>query len=80
MKPHKALKQIMDTRKLKRVDIAGKAGIPANELSRYLSGTNDVLGNRLMSVIKALPIQAQIEFIFLLSAPEEGEDEELLAS
>jgi transcriptional regulator with XRE-family HTH domain len=80
MKANEALKQIMDAEKLRRVDIAEKAGMQPNELSRYLNGRRDLMGERLMHLVRALPLKAQVEFWMMMREAEEPRDELQAAS
>lgn len=66
MKASEALKQIMDEEKLRRIDIAEKAGMHPNELSRYLNGRRDLMGERLMQLVRALPLKSQVEFWIMM--------------
>lgn len=66
MKPHEALRQVIDSHGLKRVDVATSCGMTADDLSKYLNGKRDLMGNRLISLIQALPLSAQVEFLVMV--------------
>jgi transcriptional regulator with XRE-family HTH domain len=76
MKASEALRQIMNDRKLRRIDVAKKAGMHPNELSRYLSGRRDLTGERLMRLIRALPLNPQIEFWIMMREAESDRPED----
>jgi plasmid maintenance system antidote protein VapI len=74
MRPNEALKQIIDTKKIKRVDIANLSGVNPNDLTAYLNGRRDLMGDRLMAIIRALPLEAQATFWLMMCQPSDGED------
>jgi transcriptional regulator with XRE-family HTH domain len=74
MEPRQALDQTIKTFGLKAADIAKKAGMGSNELSRYRRGHNDILASRVFDIIRALPLQAQMYFWVLISGSEGEQD------
>jgi transcriptional regulator with XRE-family HTH domain len=75
MRPNVALKQIIDTKGLKRVDIAKSSGVSPNDLTAYLNGRRDLMGDRLIAVVRSLPVDAQATFWILMGRPDDPEEE-----
>jgi plasmid maintenance system antidote protein VapI len=71
MRPNEALKQIIDTKKIKRVDLASRSGVNANDLTAYLNGRRDLMGDRLIAIVRSLPLDAQATFWVMMSQPDE---------
>jgi hypothetical protein len=71
MEPRQALDQTIKTFNLKASDVAKKAGMGSNELSRYRRGHNDILASRAFDIIRALPLQAQMYFWVLISGAQD---------
>jgi hypothetical protein len=68
MDPREALKIVLSGRgELAQAEVARGAGMTPPELNRYLKGTSRLRDDRFTRVLLALPMQAQIEFLFLLN-------------
>jgi hypothetical protein len=74
MDPRKALDQTLKIFNLKASDVAKKAGMGSNELSRYRRGHNDILSSRAFDIVRALPLQAQMYFWVLISESGDSPD------
>lgn len=62
MDHRRALDLTFDRFGIKAADIARKAGIGANELSRYRRGHTDFLAARAFQIIRAMPLHAQFYY------------------
>lgn len=71
MDPRAALDKTLIVFNIKASEVAKKAGIGANELSRYRRGHNDMLSTRAFDIVRALPLHAQMYFWNLLNTEED---------
>jgi transcriptional regulator with XRE-family HTH domain len=62
MDHREALDKTLKVFKLKAADIAEKAGMGANELSRYRRGHTDILAGRAFQIVRAMPLPAQLYY------------------
>ncbi len=66
-----AFKITLEKFDIKASDLSKKSGIDQQEISRFKHGHKDIVSQRLMQLIKAMPLHAQIYFWSLCMANDQ---------
>jgi hypothetical protein len=62
MQPNKILDSVIKAKGLKKTELARKSGVPASDIGAYTNGRRDLYGDRLIAVVRAMPIDAQAAY------------------
>lgn len=72
MHPRDALNAVMETHKLKAVDISKASGVDQHELSKFRNGHKDMNTATFFKIVHALPALAKAHLIALCMTDEES--------
>jgi transcriptional regulator with XRE-family HTH domain len=67
MQPNEILDNVIKAKGLKKAELARKSGVPASDIGAYTSGRRDLYGDRLIAVVRAMPIDAQASYWIYVS-------------
>jgi DNA-binding Xre family transcriptional regulator len=62
MNTSQAFKNTLEKFDIKASDLSKKSGIDQQEISRFKNGRKDIVSQRLMTLVRAMPLHAQVYF------------------